>query len=234
MDGNRRYARNLGQPIIVGHQKGAETASKVLEWWLRFIPNTSTPNVNGMGTRTAGPQYLTVWAFSSENFKRTPEELDGLFALMTAEFKSLAFTSLVHLFQIRVRIIGNRTGLPFELLEAINIVEESTAMYDRLHFQIATGYGGRDEIIDSVQRVLASGEELTEASISAETFCGRVGIPPCELIVRTSESRTSGFFLWDTQFAELHFISKLWPELRESDWLDVIRTFAGREMRGGK
>lgn len=233
MDGNRRYARNLGQPIGVGHRKGAETAFKILEWWIRFMPNTS-PSVNGGVARTAGPQYLTVWAFSYENFKRTPEELAGLFAIMTAGFKSLALSSFIHLFQIRVRIIGNRTGLPFEVLEAIDLLEGSTAMYSRLYLQIATGYGGREEIVDSVQRVLASGEQLTEVSISAETFCGRVGIPPCEFIVRTSESRTSGFFLWDTQFAELHFIQKLWPELIELDWLDIVKTFAGRDIRRGK
>ncbi|KAJ7599343.1 Decaprenyl diphosphate synthase-like protein [Mycena floridula] len=226
MDGNRRYARQLGQPVLMGHAKGAQTAANILEWWLRFIPNTAS-------NAHPGPQYMTVWAFSAENFKRSEHELEGLFRLMTAEFRSLAFTSIVHLFRIRIRIIGNRTGLPFELLETIEMLEEITSSYDKLFLQIAVGYGGRDEIVQSVKRVLEKGDEVTEKNISAETFCSRVAIPPVELIVRTSERRTSGFFLWDTQGAELHFINKLWPELNEGDWLDAIASFAKREMRWG-
>ncbi|PPQ78863.1 hypothetical protein CVT25_002431 [Psilocybe cyanescens] len=229
MDGNRRYARNLGQPIIVGHQRGAQTAGNILEWWLRFMPNAAK-----YSHKSLGPQYLTVWAFSAENFKRTQEELDGLFRLMTAEFKSLAYTSIVHLFQIRVRVIGSRDGLPRELLDSIELLEETTGMYSRLYLQVAVGYGGRDEIVRSVNSALARGEEITEDAISRGTFCASVGVPPVDLIVRTSERRTSGFFLWDTQTAELHFINKLWPELNEGDWLDAVASFAVREMRGGK
>ena len=184
MDGNRRYARNLGQPVIVGHQHGAQTAGNVLEWWLRFMPNTAAYSHPG-----PGPQYLTVWAFSAENFKRPAEELDGLFRLMAAEFKSLAFTSLVHLFQIRIRVVGRLEGLPRELLDAVELLEETTRKHSRLFLQIAVGYGGRDEIVRSVQSVLARGEEVTEDSISQGTFCSQIGVPPVELIVRTSERR---------------------------------------------
>ena len=91
MDGNRRYARSIGQPVIVGHQHGAQTAANVLEWWLRFMPNTATYTHPG-----PGPRYLTIWVFSSENFKRPKEEVDGLFRLMTVLFKNLAFSSAIH------------------------------------------------------------------------------------------------------------------------------------------
>ncbi|KDR68060.1 hypothetical protein GALMADRAFT_78968, partial [Galerina marginata CBS 339.88] len=229
MDGNRRFARNLGQPVIVGHRHGAQTAGNVLEWWLRFMPNTAAYTHPG-----PGPQYLTVWAFSAENFKRPKEELDGLFRLMDAEFKSLAFTSVVHLFQIRVRVVGNLEGLPRELLDSIRLLEETTGKYSRLFLQIAVGYGGRDEIVRSVKRVLARGGEVTEESVSQNTFCSQIDVPPVELIVRTSERRTSGFFLWDTQSAELHFVDKLWPQLTEADWLDAVASFAKREMRNGR
>lgn len=184
MDGNRRYARNLGKPIIVGHERGAQTAGKVLEWWLRFMPNTARCSRRG-----PGPQYLTVWAFSAENFKRTQDELDGLFRLMAAEFKSLAYTSIVHLFQIRVRVIGSRDGLPRELLDSIELLEETTSTYSRLYLQVAVGYGGRDEIVRSVNNALARGEAVTEDAISRGTFCAKVGVPPVDLIVRTSERR---------------------------------------------
>jgi undecaprenyl diphosphate synthase len=182
MDGNRRYARQLGQPIIHGHTKGAETASNVLKWWLRFLPNTPLN----------APQYLTVWAFSSDNFKRSQEELNGLFTLMAAEFKSLAFTSLVHLFRIRVRVIGDRSGLPVELVETIDMLEELTSGYGcdgGLYLQVAVGYGGRDEIVRSVKRVMEKGGEMDEKSIAKETECGRIDVPGVELIVRTSERR---------------------------------------------
>ena len=184
MDGNRRFARARGQPVIIGHTKGAETASKVLEWWLRFIPNTSC---YAAGTL---PRYLTCWAFSSENFNRNSDERDALFQLMAGEFKSLAFTSMVHLFQIRVQIIGSqRHRLPVELLDTIDMLQETTAMYDHLFLQIAVGYGGRDEIVTSVRRLVDQGTEITEKNIGMETECGKINVPPVDLIVRTSERR---------------------------------------------
>ncbi|KDR66702.1 hypothetical protein GALMADRAFT_1359470, partial [Galerina marginata CBS 339.88] len=172
MDGNRRYARSIGQPVIVGHQRGVQTASNIMEWWLR-----------------PGPRYLTVWAFSAENFKRTEEEVNGLFRLMIVQFKSLAFSSGIHLFQIRVRVIGSRERLPRELLDAIDLLEEMTRKYSRLFLQVAVGYGGRNEIVRSVRSVIAKGGEVTEDSIGQETFCSLIDVPPVELIVRTSERR---------------------------------------------
>ncbi|KAJ7186832.1 Decaprenyl diphosphate synthase-like protein [Mycena filopes] len=231
MDGNRRYARQLGEPVLVGHAKGAATASKVLEWWLKYLPNTA----HYTSSSPIHPKYLTCWAFSSENFERAAEERDGLFAMMAAEFKSLAFTSLVHLFRVRVRFIGGeRHRFPQELLDTMEMVEEITAAYDGLFLQIAVGYGGRREVLDAVRSLVAHGKEVTEQSIGMETYCAQRGIPPVSLIVRTSERRTSGFFLWDTQAAELHFIDKLWPQLAEIDWLRALKSFSTREIRGGR
>ena len=184
MDGNRRYARSVGQPVIVGHQHGAQTAANVLEWWLRFMPNTAAYTHPG-----PGPRYLTIWAFSSENFKRPKEEVDGLFRLMTVLFKNLAFSSVIHLFQIRVCIIGSREGLTRELLDAVDLLEETTRKYSQLFLQVAVGYGGRDEIVRSVRNLIAQGVEVTEESIGEGTFCPQIGVPPVELIVRTSECR---------------------------------------------
>ncbi|KAJ7471916.1 Decaprenyl diphosphate synthase-like protein [Mycena latifolia] len=229
MDGNRRYARQIGEHVLVGHAKGAATASKVLEWWLKYLPNT----VNHAAPTQ--PKYLTCWAFSSENFERAENERDGLFVLMAAEFKSLAFTSLVHLFRVRVRFIGGqRHRFPLELLETMDMVEQITASYDGLFLQIAVGYGGRQEVVSAAQILVAQGKEITEQNIGRETYCCQLGVPPVSLIIRTSERRTSGFFLWDTQAAELHFIDKLWPQLTEIDWLDALKSFSRREIRGGK
>ncbi|KAJ7736734.1 Decaprenyl diphosphate synthase-like protein [Mycena maculata] len=229
MDGNRRYARQIGEHVLVGHAKGAATASKVLEWWIKYIPNTV-----GYSSPTQ-PKYLTCWAFSSENFERAEDEREGLFAMMVAEFKSLAFTSLVHLFRVRVQFIGGeRHRFPLELLETMDMVEEITSSYDGLFLQIAVGYGGRQEVVSAVQSLVSQGKEINEENIGKQTYCRQRGIPPVSLIIRTSERRTSGFFLWDTQAAELHFINKLWPQLTEIDWLQALESFSRREIRGGK
>lgn len=186
MDGNRRFARELGQPVLFGHARGAATASKVLEWWLRHLP----PTVDRASGYTLHPKYLTCWAFSSENFGRGEEERDGLFTLMAAEFKSLAFTSLVHLFRIRVSFIGGaRYRFPPELLEIMAIVEDVTSTHDALFLQIAVGYGGREEVVSAVRHLLDEGTEITERNISQQTYCEQRGIPPVSLIIRTSERR---------------------------------------------
>ncbi|KAF8147785.1 hypothetical protein K438DRAFT_1867311 [Mycena galopus ATCC 62051] len=169
MDGNRRYARQLGEHVLVGHAKGAATASKVLEWWIKYLPHT----VNYASPMQ--PKYLTCWAFSSENFERPEEERDGLFAMMAAEFKSLAFTSLVHLFRVR----------------------EITSSYDGLFLQIAVGYGGRQEVVSAVQNLVAQGKEITEQNIGMETYCAQRAIPPVNLIIRTSEDALAATYRMD-------------------------------------
>jgi tritrans,polycis-undecaprenyl-diphosphate synthase [geranylgeranyl-diphosphate specific] len=137
MDGNRRFARQQNKPIIHGHAQGAATGSNVLEWWLKYLPNT----VNTASS--SYPRYLTCWAFSSENFSRSEEEREGLFRLMEAEFKFLAFTSLVHLFRIRICVIGGEREfgqLPLELRTTIAMLEESTHEYNNLVLLLAVGY----------------------------------------------------------------------------------------------
>ncbi|KAH9481056.1 Isoprenyl transferase [Psilocybe cubensis] len=226
-DGNRRFARMLGTSIDYGHYCGGQTAINLVVWWIRYLQNTTLNS-------HPGPRYLTFWAFSAENMRRPPGEVDGIFRLLSNEFRTFAFTSIVHLFQIRMRIIGDLTGYPRELLDSVKLLEESTSKYDRLFLQIAVGYGGRDEIVQSVNLLQAQGKAVTEAGISAGTYCAQAGIPPVDLIVRTSEKRTSGFLLWDTKAAELHFIDKLWPQLTVNDWLDVLSSYSKREIRGGK
>ncbi|KAF7342659.1 Alkyl transferase [Mycena sanguinolenta] len=168
MDGNRRYARRLGQHVLDGHAKGATTASNVLEWWIKYLPNTVH------SAFPMQPKYLTYWAFSSENFQRPDEEQDGLFSLMVAEFKSLAFTSFVHLFKIRVRFIGgDRHRFPPELVATMDMVEEITSAHDGIFLQVAVGYGGREEVVSAVQSLVAQGKEITEQNIGMETCCAQ-------------------------------------------------------------
>ncbi|KAK7051901.1 alkyl transferase [Favolaschia claudopus] len=229
MDGNRRYARQRGQHILMGHAKGANVASSVLEWWVKHLPDTvncATP---------LQPKYLTFWVFSSENFQRPQEERDGLFALLAAEFKNFAFTGLIHRLRIRVRFIGSdRHRFPPKVIEIMEMVEHMTSSYDGLYLQIAAGYGGRSEIVGALQNLNTQGKVITEENISDETCCAKIGVPPVNLIFRTSERRSSGFFMWDTTLAEFYFVDKLWPELAEIDWLKALGSFSRREIRGGK
>ncbi|KAJ7834709.1 putative undecaprenyl diphosphate synthase-domain-containing protein [Mycena olivaceomarginata] len=229
IDGNRRYARQRGQHASVGHAQGAATASRFLEWWIKHLPSTAgyAPSMQ--------PKYLTWFVFSAENFSRSDEEQKSLFEILALEFKSLAFTSLLHLFRIRVRFIGgDRHRFPLELRETMAMVEDITSLYDGVFLQLAVGYGGRQEVVSAVQSLVAQGTEITERNIGMETYCAQRGIPPVNFIIRTSERRTSGFFLWDTQAAELHFIDKLWPEITEMDWLQALDGFSKREIRGGR
>ncbi|KAJ7132654.1 Decaprenyl diphosphate synthase-like protein [Mycena filopes] len=231
MDGNRRWARAQGKPVLFGHTEGAATAGKVIEWWLDNLP----PTLGNQAPPPLRPKFLTCWVFSSENFGREAGERDGLFALMTAEFKSLAFSSVVHLFRIRISFIGgDRARFPPALVEAMTMVEETTAGYSALFLQFAVGYGGREEVVSAVHDLVDEGVAVTEGNISRRMYCEQKGIPPVDLIIRTSERRTSGFFLWDTQAAELHFVNKLWPQVSELDWLRALKSFSTRELRGGK
>ncbi|KAH8810089.1 Decaprenyl diphosphate synthase-like protein [Flagelloscypha sp. PMI_526] len=223
MDGNRRYARQLGRTVLFGHNRGARKAADVRAYWMQ----TATCTDDNL------PQAMTVWAFSSDNHKRSVEEVHGLFKILSSEFMDMAYCPLIHFFQIRVRIIGSKQRLPSTLLNAIDILERATERYSKFYYQIAVGYGGKLEVVEAVKEITAKGEDVTEKAIEAHTICAKIGVPPVDLIVRTSERRTSGFFLWGTQSAELHFIDKLWPLLTFKDWCDSLLEFNTREVRNG-
>jgi len=235
MDGNRRYARSHGlKSVILGHTLGVAVATSLLTWWVDLA---SFCNAYGPAP---GPRVLTLWALSSDNLKRPKSELDGLLLLLAREFRMLAISALAHQLQIQVRVIGSVTVMrqfPESLQDAIALLEHETGRYSSsngLILQIAVGYGGQDEIVDGVRRLTARGEEVTVASLARQTYSALNGVAPVNLIVRTSERRTSGFLLWETQGAEICFINKLWPELNEMDWLSAVRLYGRTEQRFGK
>ncbi|KAH8804285.1 Decaprenyl diphosphate synthase-like protein [Flagelloscypha sp. PMI_526] len=221
MDGNRRWARNLGLPVLVGHAQGAYTAAQLRKWWMTSL--------NGEHS----PVAMTVWAFSSENYKRSVDEIHGLFLILIAEFNDMAYCPFIHYFNIRVRIVGTRDRLPASLISSIEILEHSTQHYTRFYYQVAVGYGGRSEIVEAVNEIASEGKTITAHAIDKHSLCTKLGLPSVDFIVRTSERRTSGFFLWDTQAAELHFIDKLWPQLTKVDWINCLLEFSRRQIRGG-
>jgi len=235
MDGNRRYARGNGfKSVLVGHARGAAIAASVLTWWANLAAFCDSQN------STPGPRVLTLWALSSDNLKRPKDELDGLLLLLARELRMLALSALVHQLKIRVCVIGSASAtrqFPEALQDAIAMVEHETARYSSVNgliLQIAVGYGGQEEIVDGVRRLAARGEEVTVASLSRQTYSALNGVAPVNLIVRTSERRTSGFLLWETQGAEICFIDKLWPELTEMDWLSAVRMYGRTEQRFGR
>lgn len=217
MDGNRRWAREHGLPTMEGHRHGYVVVKNVGDWCLaRQIP------------------VVTLWAFSTENWKRTQEEVGFLMDLL-----EWAFTNDLQEFHnkgVRLRVIGRREGLRPSVLQAIDSAEAKTAQNTKLALVIALNYGGRAELIDAFKRLVREGispEEITEERITAATYWPEMPTP--ELIIRTSgEERLSGFLLWQSPYSELHWCQKQWPDFSEEELDQALQVYASREQRFGR
>ncbi|SDE47169.1 Undecaprenyl pyrophosphate synthetase [Thermus arciformis] len=227
LDGNRRYARALGLSPTKGHEFGVQKAYEVLEWCLE------------MGIKT-----VTVWVFSTDNFKRSPEEVETLMRLFVQEAERMAEDHRILENQVQVRVIGRREGFSEEVLRALERLEESTRHHRGMVLNIAMGYGGREEIVDAVRRLLLEAEakglspkEVAEA-LAPEDIARHLytaGLPDPDFIVRTSgEVRLSGFLLWQSAYSEFYFADVLWPEFRKIDFLRALRSYQARERRFGR
>jgi len=217
-DGNRRYARRRGLPTFIGHRKGVETADKVSDWCLEL-----------------GVKHLTLYAFSTENFKRDEEEKSYLFDLIKNKFIEMYSSKKIHHNRVRVRAIGRVDLLPKDLQEAILRVGEVTKGYSGLYFNVALAYGGQCEIVDAAK---ALAREVEAHKISAgsvdESIIAKylyphdgVPVPKVDVIIRTGgEFRTSNFLPWQANGNECaaYFCAPYWPEFRKIDFLRAIRT----------
>jgi tritrans,polycis-undecaprenyl-diphosphate synthase [geranylgeranyl-diphosphate specific] len=222
MDGNRRFARELGLEAAKGHDLGRDRLEQVLDWCLEL-----------------GIRYLTVYAFSTENFLRSRGEVTRLMDLFEENFRKMGDDARVHKHGIHVRAIGQTHLLPTRVQEAIRYAEDRTKGYGSYFYTIAIAYGGRQEIVRGVQAIardVAAGrirpEDIDEAVIakSLET----ADLPDPDLILRTSgEERISNFLLWQLAYSELYFSDVNWPGLRRLDFLRVIRAFQLRQRRYG-
>ncbi|MCR5750648.1 MAG: di-trans,poly-cis-decaprenylcistransferase [Kiritimatiellae bacterium] len=212
MDGNGRWASQRGKKRGEGHVAGAETLSKVLEW---------------CGDR--GIAYLTVYAFSTENWKRPKAEVDGLMSLF-AHMLKLKGGDFVRK-KVRFRMIGRRGDLSKGLLATIEELERRTAGFER-QFIVAISYGGRAEIVDAVNEAIRRGEPMTEETFSRCLYAPDV--PDPDLVIRTSgELRTSNFLLWESAYSEYYFTDVLWPDFSESDLDKALESYASRHRRMG-
>ncbi|MDR2967124.1 MAG: di-trans,poly-cis-decaprenylcistransferase [Methanobacteriaceae archaeon] len=223
MDGNRRYSKIQGNiNVIKGHEIGVDTLEKVLDWSIDL-----------------GIEIVTAYAFSTENFNRTPQEVEGLMNLFVKNFKRIVEHEKIHKNEVKVKVVGKLELLPENVREAIHEAEESTKHYTKKLFNLAIGYDGRLEIIDAIKKIVEatksgkiSENDIDEDLVNKNLYTA--GLEDPNLIIRTSgEERLSGFLLWQSSYSELYFCDSLWPELRKTDFLRAIRSYQERERRFG-
>lgn len=212
MDGNGRWARQRGKKRGEGHIAGADTLGKVLKW---------------CGDR--GIRYLTVYAFSTENWKRPKAEVEGLMKLFAKMLKTKEREFVKN--RVRFRMIGRRGDLSPKLLSVIEALEAKTAHFER-EFIVAISYGGRAEIVDAANAAMKKGEPLTEETFGRYLYAPDV--PDPDLVIRTSgELRTSNFLLWESAYAEYWFTDTLWPDFSERELDAALESYASRHRRKG-
>lgn len=216
MDGNGRWANARGLDRLQGHEAGTETIRRVLRHAAK-----------------RGVQYLTIWAFSTENWRRPEDEVSGLMEILGRVL--ISETEELHRQGAQLRHIGDLTPLAPHLQESIKEAIELTANNDRIVLTIAFNYGGRQELIHAMKRMIADG--IDPDSITEETVCAYLympDLPEPDLIIRTSgEYRLSNFLLWQGAYSELFFSPKYWPDFSEDDLDEAISNYTHRERRFG-
>ena len=212
MDGNGRWATERGKKRGEGHIAGAKTLEKVLQW---------------CGDRAI--RYLTVYAFSTENWKRPKEEVDGLMKLFARMLKSKEKSFIKN--KVRFRMIGRRGDLSAALRKTVEALENKTAAFER-QFIVAISYGGRAEIVDAMNAAIKDGKPLTEETF--RNYLYAPDVPDPDLVIRTSgELRTSNFLLWETAYSEYYFTEVLWPDFSEEELDKALEAYAKRHRRKG-
>ncbi len=228
LDGNRRFAKKAGLAVVTdGHRRGADKVEELVGW----CDDLEIPAV-------------TLWALSTDNFKRGPDELKAIFALIEEKVAAFSDDSSESPRRRRVRMVGRRELLPQSTQDAIARAEEATANDGPYELLVAIGYGGREEITDAVRRMIAdrvrNGDSLEGIASSIEPdeisrYLYAPDIPDPDLIIRTSgELRLSGFLLWQSAYSEYYFCDVFWPEFRRIDFLRAVRSYADRERRRGR
>jgi len=220
MDGNGRWAQDRGMPRLAGHKRGADRVREIVE---------ACPDL--------GIRHLTLFAFSTENWKRPAQEVQGLFRLFRRYIKKEGARLVAE--GARVRFIGGRDRLEPDLQALMNGLETQTAANDRLHLTVAINYGGRDEIVRATRRIAEAvraghlrAETITPATV--EAHLDTAGLPDPDLVLRTSgEFRVSGFLPWQTAYAEYAFIDTRWPDFTAEMFAAQVRGFGRRERRFG-
>ncbi|BBE30649.1 isoprenyl transferase [Tepiditoga spiralis] len=214
MDGNGRWAKMQNKKRIFGHEKGAEVAEKIIQY-----------------STDIGVRYLTLYSFSTENWKRPKDEVNFLFKL----FIKYLETRLRKIISkgVKMRFSGNLSELPQDVQKSCKKIQEISKDNKKLDLIMALNYGGRQEIINAANNAIKNGKsEITEDDISLNLYLPDV--PDPDLIIRTSgEIRLSNFLLWQSAYSELYFTKKLWPDFTENDYLEAIKEYTKRDRRFG-
>ena len=215
MDGNRRWAKMKGLPTLEGHRAGYEALKRIVDSvYAHHIP------------------HMVCYAFSTENWKRAEEEVGYLMKLLETAIRELPDILRRDGKEVRLRVIGERERLSPELQKSIREVEAGGSASPQLTIWIALSYGGRVEIVDAVNRAVAQGEKVTEASFAPLLWTQ--GMPDPDIIIRTSgEQRISNFLLWQSAYSEFFFTDTLWPDFGETEFESMLEAYDTRERRTG-
>ena len=221
LDGNGRWAKSKGMPRNYGHVQGAKTVEVICEEAYKM-----------------GIQYLTVYAFSTENWNRPKDEVDALMKLLRNYMKTCLSTAKKN--RMCVRVLGDKTGLDEDIRQRIAELEESTKNNDGLHFQIALNYGGRDEIVRAVKEIAGKVKEgeLDPSDITEQYLSDMLdtkGLPEPDLLIRTcNEQRISNFLLWQIAYTEFYFTPVAWPDFSKEELIKAVEAYNHRDRRYGR
>ncbi len=216
MDGNGRWAKRRGLPRVFGHREGAKAVEKAISF-----------------AKEVGIRYLSLFAFSTENWERPKSEIDAIFSLLV-EYVNKKVPYLLEK-NARLRFIGRREGLPDHILTTILEAEEKTNHCNSLDVIIALNYSGRAEIVDAVKKILTENPDIEINEENFRNYLYLPEIPDPDLLIRTSgEKRISNFMLWELAYTELYFTETLWPDFDEKEFLKALYDYQSRERRFGK
>ena len=220
LDGNGRWAKAKGMPRNYGHVQGAKTVETICEEAYRM-----------------GIKYLTVYAFSTENWNRPPDEVDALMKLLRNYMKTCLKTAEKN--RMCVRVLGEKSRLDEDIRTRIAELEEATKDNDGLHFQIAINYGGRDELVRAMRKITKEVQEgkLSEAEMTEDvldSYLDTCGIPDPDLLIRTcNEQRISNFLLWQLAYTEFYFTPVAWPDFSKEELEKAVEAYNHRDRRYG-
>lgn len=216
VDGNRRWARQHGLPTYEGHLAGYNVLKEV-----------------ALATLDAGVEYMSAYVFSTENWKRSEDEVARLMAITLRILSTDLHEFIDH--NVRLRVIGSRDRLSDKLLKAIDDAEEKTASMTGGTFVVCLNYGGQLEVADAVKSMIESGMDASDVTVDAiSRHLYAPDVPPIDLLVRTSgEQRLSNFMLWRAAYSELLFIEKCWPDMTKDDVHDILEEYSRRGRRFG-
>jgi tritrans,polycis-undecaprenyl-diphosphate synthase [geranylgeranyl-diphosphate specific] len=225
LDGNRRWASGKIVNPWLGHEKGAEKVEELLDWCLKLDVNS-----------------ITLYAFSTENFRRERTEVAEIMRIAEERFRKLLTDDRIHRNKVRVKVIGRVNLLPESLQRLIADVEKATGDYDQHFLNFAFAYGGRAEIVDAARKIAEEAregtldpEKIDEKTFEQYLYTSHMPQQDPDLIIRTSgEARLSGFLLWQSAYSELCFLDVYWPDFRKIDLLRSVRTFQKRKRRFGE